>query len=87
MENYLAGVGVQPLGCFEFPVQAVFPLPTPLEPATCRNCAAIAFSKNGESIAPLVPAYTYFTLHLGGRFDFTLLLGGSERSGSFPFFV
>jgi len=28
MENYLAGVGVQPLGCFELPVQVVFPLRT-----------------------------------------------------------
>ncbi len=26
MENYLAGVRVQPLGCFELPIQAVFPL-------------------------------------------------------------
>ncbi len=33
----------------------------PIEPATCRNCAAIAFFQNGESIAPLVPAYTYLT--------------------------
>jgi len=31
----------------------------PIEPATCRNFAAIAFSQNGESIAPLVPAYKY----------------------------
>ncbi len=34
----------------------------PIEPATCRNCAAIAFSQNGESVAPLVPAYTCCTL-------------------------
>ncbi len=61
----------------------------PIEPATCRNCASIAFSQNGESIAPLVPAYTYFSrgLHwipacagMTGRNDYTSFLPGHLRN-------
>ncbi len=61
MENYLAGVGVQPLGCFELPVQAVFPLRTPKRELQRSNRRSTANRPRYSCVFVCIRVHSWFT--------------------------